>query len=152
MEELTIPNHPDIPKNIIIKNTTKRHLPLTYGVLKRCARNTLRLSGNKRDGLFLGISFFSDSRIKKLNQKYLKTNTPTDVIAFSYSKDNADIAISLDTAKRNAGIYKNSLKKEILLYIIHGILHLSGYDDTTPKEKKRMFKKQEEILNKIIKH
>ncbi|MEK6568471.1 MAG: rRNA maturation RNase YbeY, partial [Candidatus Omnitrophota bacterium] len=107
------------------------------------------MSGNKRDSLFLGISFFSDSRIKKLNQKYLKTNTPTDVIVFSYSKDNADIAISLDTAKRNAGIYKNSLKKEILLYIIHGILHLSGYCDTTPKEKKRMFKKQEEILNKI---
>ena len=117
------------------KNTTKRRLPLTYGVLKRCARNTLRLLGNKRDGLFLGISFFNDSRIKKLNQKYLKTNTPTDVIAFSYSKDNADIAISLDTAKRNAGIFKNSLKKEILLYIIHGILHLSGYDDTTCKEK-----------------
>lgn len=149
MEELTIPNQAAIPKNIIIKNTTKRHLPLTYGVLKRCARNTLRLSGKKRGGLSLGISFFNDSRIKKLNQKYLKTNTPTDVIAFSYSKDNADIAISLDTAKRNAVIYNSPLKKEILLYIIHGILHLSGYDDTTPLKKKRMFKKQDEILKKL---
>jgi len=152
MEELTIPNHPAIPKNIIIKNTTKRHLPLTQGVLKRCARNTLRLSGKKYTGLSLGISFFSDGRIKKLNQKYLKTNTPTDVIVFPYSKDNADIAISLDTAKRNARIYKSSLQKEILLYIIHGILHLNGYNDTTPKGKKRMFAKQEEILKKITKH
>ncbi|OGX44783.1 MAG: rRNA maturation RNase YbeY [Omnitrophica WOR_2 bacterium RIFOXYB2_FULL_45_11] len=100
----------------------------------------------------LGISFFSDGRIKKLNQKYLKTNTPTDVIVFPYSKDNADIAISLDTAKRNARIYKSSLQKEILLYIIHGILHLNGYNDTTPKERKRMFAKQEEILKKITKH
>lgn len=123
---------------------------MTYGVLKRCARNTFRLSGNKRGGLSLGISFFNDSRIKKLNQKYLKTNTPTDVIAFSYSKDDADIAISLDTAKRNARIYKNSLKKEIMLYIIHGILHLSGYNDAAPKEKKLMLEKQEEILNKIM--
>lgn len=100
----------------------------------------------------MGISFFSDSRIRKLNQKYFKTNAPTDVIAFSYSRDNADIAISLDTAKRNARIFKSSIKKEILLYIIHGILHLRGYADTTPKEKKRMFEKQEEILKKIIKH
>jgi len=102
--------------------------------------------------LSLGISFFSDGRIKKLNQKYLKTNTPTDVIVFPYSKDNADIAISLDTAKRNARIYKSSLQKEILLYIIHGILHLNGYNDTTPKEKKRMFAKQEEIFNKITRN
>lgn len=97
----------------------------------------------------MGISFFSDSRIRKLNQEYLKTNAPTDVIAFSYSPDNADIAISLDTAKRNAGIFKSSLKKEILLYIIHGILHLTGYNDAALKEKKRMFEKQEEILKKI---
>lgn len=97
----------------------------------------------------MGISFFSDSRIKKLNRKYLKTDAPTDIIAFSYSKDNSDLAISLDTAKRNARIYKSSLKKEIVLYLIHGIMHLSGYDDTTPKEKKRMCEKQREILKEI---
>lgn|SRR3990167_4945785 len=148
MEGLIIPKRAS-SKSIIIKNTTKRRLPLTQGALKRCARGTFRLLGEKYASGFIGISFFSDSRIRKLNQKYLKTNAPTDVIAFSYSQDNADIAISLDTAKRNARIFKSSLKKEILLYIIHGILHLRGYADTTAKEKKRMFKKQQELLKKI---
>lgn len=117
--------------------------------MEKYAFDVLKLLGKEGGGGFIGINFFSDKRMKVLNRQYFMVSSPTDVIAFSYSSNTADIAISLDTAKRNAGAYNSPLKKEILLYIIHGILHLNGYDDTTPMKKTRMFKKQEEILQKI---
>ena len=94
----------------------------------------------------MGVVFLDDKRIKRLNLKYLKANRPTDVLAFQYSKNTADLAISLETAKRNAKLYKTSFKKELIRYIIHGILHLSGYNDHGPKETELMLKKQEEIF------
>ena len=92
------------------------------------------------------VTLVSDAVIKRLNKTYHKTNSSTDVLSF-YTQD---IIISADTAKRNAKIYNNTLEKELVLYIIHGILHLTGYDDTTKSKAKIMEQKQEEILNKII--
>lgn len=97
----------------------------------------------------VGIVFLSNKEIGKLNKKYLKSNRPTDVIAFNYSQNNCDLAISLEMAKENAEIYKTPFKKELMLYVIHGLLHVFGYNDDTLKNKKRMFKKQEEMLKLV---
>jgi len=86
-----------------------------------------------------------DTQIRKLNLKYKKVGRVTDVLAFN----SGDIAISVETAARNAKIYGTSKTKEILLYIIHGILHLAGYDDLTQKDSKRMQNKQEKVLSEI---
>ncbi len=89
-------------------------------------------------------------QIRALNKKYLNHDFPTDVITFNYTKTSGDIAISLDAVKENAKIYNTKAKDELLLYIIHGILHIIGYEDNTQKNKEKMFKKQQKIFNKII--
>lgn len=76
----------------------------------------------------------------------------TDVIAFDISEGKkaitADIAISTDRALRNAVVYRTSPLYETYLYVIHGVLHILGYDDKTGKERKVM----EEKTRKILKH
>jgi probable rRNA maturation factor len=83
-----------------------------------------------------------------LNYKFLRVNQPTDVLAFDLNRVKnrtnlvADLVISTDTAKRNGKIYKTSTQRELELYVIHGALHLLGYDDLTLKGAKLMRKKE----------
>ena len=86
--------------------------------------------------------------MRALNREYHRTDFPTDVLAFDYGDRRADIIISLDTAKRNSRLYKTKFKDEVLLHVIHGILHLAGYSDLDPRGRKKMFKKQEELLKR----
>ncbi len=96
-----------------------------------------------------------DRKIRDLNKKHLKKNSATDVLAFrmhdgSFSELNpqllGDVVISVETAKRSARSLNTSFNAELCLYLIHGILHLLGYDDTSNKEFLRMQKIQKEIL------
>jgi metalloprotein, YbeY/UPF0054 family len=96
--------------------------------------------------------FCSDSYLLKLNQDYLKHNTLTDIITFPLSKKSelieAEIYISLDRVKENAGLYKTTLKEELHRVIFHGLLHLCGYKDKSASEKTLMRKKEDEYLKK----
>lgn len=88
---------------------------------------------------------------------YLAQDCPTDVIAFDLSGDKkeilADVAISTDTAIRQARVFKTSPAYETYLYVVHGILHILGYDDKTAKESKIMEQKAVGILTSLnIKH
>lgn len=124
---------------------------------------------NIRDAT-LSVVFTTDKRIKRLNYLYRKKNRPTDVLAFSMQEGAlpsfvktvagkrlrressilGDIVISVDRAKRQAKIFNSTLEREIYLYIIHGILHLIGYDDEKPSLQKSMQKKESEILNALL--
>lgn len=103
----------------------------------------------------LTICFVSDHEIRRINRKYLKKDNPTDVIAFAMRQDagndeiSADIVISTDTASANAKVYKTTPVQELLLYIIHGVLHVCGYDDRTVKTGKLMRQKQEAIMRAL---
>ena len=96
----------------------------------------------------INVSFVNDPLIRKLNKKYLKKDSPTDVLAFNIgdikeeTKLYADILISADTALRNAKIFKTTPDYELKLYSVHGILHLLGYDDHSLKDKKIIRKKE----------
>lgn len=99
------------------------------------------------------ISFvFCDDRfITKLNKKVFNRCVPTDVIAFPFDSDNlGEVVVSVERAIKVCAQYGNSWEEEFHLYIIHGILHLLGYEDTAPAKKKKMFRKQGEIFNKIV--
>jgi probable rRNA maturation factor len=136
-------------KKIGIRNATNRRLNITHRKL-RVIINKILKALNIPAGFSLDILFLSDKAIKGINKKYLKTSSPTDVLVFDYANLTADLAISLDTAQRNARIYKTSYKDEIILYLIHGILHLAGYDDVDPDKKKKMLKKQDEIFKNLV--
>jgi len=100
-----------------------------------------------------------DPQITKLNKTYLNRNRPTDVIAFSqlegafsHLNDHAnllgDLVISLETAKRQAQEENTTLKDEVVFLLIHGILHLIGYDhEGSVKKSREMEAKQQEILS-----
>lgn len=78
---------------------------------------------------------------------------PTDVLAFDFTQPLnknrifADIVISTDTACRNAKIFKTTYLYELNLYLIHGVLHLLGYDDRTQSQIQLMHKKEREYVN-----
>ena len=84
---------------------------------------------------------------------YLGSDFPTDVIAFDLSDTgdeiSADLAISTDTAIRNARIFKTCATYEVYLYVIHGILHLSGFRDSTERQRKLMEEKATQILSEL---
>ncbi|MFH1359545.1 MAG: rRNA maturation RNase YbeY [Candidatus Omnitrophota bacterium] len=107
----------------------------------------------------LSVVFVTDQKIKSLNKKFLKKNRPTDVLAFDLREPsqksrkvmNGEIIISTDTAKRNASIFKTTIENELTLYVIHGILHLLGFDDHAPRAMNQMRAKEQEMLRQLTK-
>jgi len=85
---------------------------------------------------------------------YLGRDSSTDVISFDNSSGKwgllADIVVSTETAVRQSRIFKTAPIYEVYLYVIHGVLHLLGYDDNTARKRKLMQKKAESILNPIL--
>lgn len=100
----------------------------------------------------LPINFISSSEITIINKKYLNHNYSTDIITFNYSdsKDDLDgeIFISYDDAEKSSRKFKNSLAEEIFRLVIHGVLHLLGYDDMKAKDKKIMKSLENQLLNR----
>jgi probable rRNA maturation factor len=110
--------------------------------VKRC----LQLKKGKRTDLRklheIFILLISDRRMALLHRKFLGQSGPTDILTFQHG----EIFISVDTARRHARAFGNSLLRELKLYIVHGLLHLHGFDDQTPAEARKMKTVQEKIL------
>ena len=80
-----------------------------------------------------------------MNLEFLHRDQPTDVLAF----ESGEIVVSSDTAIRNARIFKTKPLYELYLYVVHGVLHIIGYDDRTKKQRERMQKKADDILQAL---
>lgn len=95
------------------------------------------------------INFVSKQEIHELNKTYRDIDSPTDVLSFEsdIEGDLGDIFICKEVAAENAKKYNTTLDSEINLLIVHGMLHLCGYDHTTDKEAKIMEEREEEILD-----
>jgi len=98
----------------------------------------------KSEGKATGdISFIitSDDYLRNVNKEFLNHDYFTDVISFNYGFDNTvagEIYISEDTVRRNSIEYNVDLDNEMLRVMIHGVLHLAGYNDATDEEKQEM--------------
>lgn len=98
----------------------------------------------------INIIFCSDPFILEMNNKYLKHNYFTDIITFDNSQDNVvsgDLYISIDTVKSNAKEYSATFDNELHRVIIHGILHLLGYNDKTKEQSIVMREMENKCLN-----
>ncbi len=99
--------------------------------------------------IMLNYIFCSDSYLYDINVQYLGHQTYTDIITFPYEeteKIEGDIFISIDRVKENATKFSNSFSKELDRVMVHGILHLCGYGDKLPGEKKKMRKLEEKYI------
>lgn len=94
----------------------------------------------------ISIAIVCNARMKALNRKYRGKNKTTDVLAFNYG----EIIISLSQAKLQAKKLGHPLKEELTILLVHGILHLAGYNDETKTGYNKMFKKQKEVCQKLI--
>tara|TARA_B110001450_G_scaffold46340_1_gene43075 strand:+ start:1647 stop:2024 length:378 start_codon:yes stop_codon:yes gene_type:complete len=100
----------------------------------------------------LSFIFCSDEYLKKINIKYLTHHFFTDVITFNYTKEKllfGDVYISIERVKENSKTYKTSFNEEMFRVIIHGVLHLCGFDDKTKEEKTLMRSKENGFLSSI---
>lgn len=105
----------------------------------------------------LTILLTEDSQLHSLNREYLGVDAPTDVLSFpsdelipeSGEKYLGDIVISVPRAESQAKAAGHSLKSEAQLLVVHGTLHLLGYDHSHASDKARMWKAQGEILERL---
>jgi len=96
--------------------------------------------------------FCSDSFLLKINKEFLKHNYYTDVITFNNGSGrelSGEIYISLDRVKENSQVYKVSYDEELNRVLIHGILHLMNYEDSSKSLKRRMAIKENYFLSKF---
>jgi probable rRNA maturation factor len=106
----------------------------------------------------LSILFTDDKRIAELNRQYRGKDKPTNVLAFPMAEDPSDIesgmlgdvVISVDTALREAAGTGETLVEAIYRLVVHGLLHLLGYDhERSPKDEKIMFREQARLMKLI---
>lgn len=110
----------------------------------------LDMSNNEYE---ISLLMTDDETIQEYNKEYRNKDNATDVLSFPM-EDNimlGDIAISFDTAKRQAEESEISINREVSFLFIHGLLHLLGYDhETSQQDEEEMFTLQEKILKKLI--
>jgi probable rRNA maturation factor len=117
--------------------------------IQRAARRALAMERPDAD-VDLSIVIVGNRAMREYNKRFHHVNTPTDVLSFPSTMDGAylgDIIISYEAAKENAKQAGWRVRDEFALLVTHGILHLLGYDDTTPDAREKMWKRQAEILD-----
>ena len=98
----------------------------------------------------VSIIFCSDNYILDVNMRYLQHDYFTDIITFDYCEGNVlsgDLFISIDTVRENAAEYGAEFDEELHRVIVHGLLHLIGYDDRTPEEEQEIHRKEDYYLS-----
>lgn len=134
-------------KNLYVSSTVKGINKVRIHNLVGLLRKDLEFSVQS-----LYINFISSNEIAKINKKFLKHDNSTDIITFNYSGNHTEIDgeifISTDDANFNAQKYKVSLNKEYTRLIIHGILHLKGYDDINKDARTKMKRIENNLTNK----
>jgi probable rRNA maturation factor len=93
------------------------------------------------------VWLISDRRMASLHREFLHQTGPTDVLTFQHG----EIFISVETARRHARTFESSLAHELRLYIVHGLLHLHGFDDRKPADAHKMERVQKRILTATLK-
>ena len=90
----------------------------------------------------ISVLIVSDRRMAALHQKFCGTSGPTDVLTFQHG----EIVISAETAARQARVFRSTAAGEIRLYLLHGLLHLGGFDDIAARERREMHRLQTKLL------
>lgn len=131
------------------------NFPVSEDLIERAANAALlhHASGESPEAE-LTIVLTDDTRLRELNRDYLGIDAPTDVLSFPASETDpetgahylGDILVSVARARAQAEAAGHPLESELQLLVVHGVLHLLGYDHAQAEEKARMWKTQADIL------
>ena len=109
------------------------------GEAARYVRKTLRVSGVDRARV--SVVFVDSRHSRRMNRQYLRHDHSTDVLSFTLERTpllEGEIYVNLDSARRQAREYAVSMNNEVARLVIHGTLHLVGFDDSTDRKARRM--------------
>ncbi|HEV8340063.1 MAG TPA: rRNA maturation RNase YbeY [bacterium] len=142
----------------------QRTVPVRPATLRRAAIAAMSAEGCP-PGSETSVAVVSDRQIRALNRRYLGRDRSTDVLAFPQDLRKlplhgrprkgakgtgpgllGDVVVSAERAAAQAPRYGQTVERELELLVIHGVLHLLGYDDTTPRARSRMHRRQRVIL------
>ena len=119
-------------------------------------RETVRvvLEGEGVNDAEISLAFVDNPTIHRLNQRYLQHDEPTDVLSFPLSEPNArklagEVVIGVEVAKAQAEERGHDVQAELALYVIHGLLHLCGYDDHTDNDAARIRERERHYLEAL---
>lgn len=93
----------------------------------------------------ISVALVSDRRIAELHQRFMHIAGPTDVLTFHHG----EIVVSVETARANARRFRSTVEDEICLYIVHGFLHLLGFEDKTTRGARAMESAQKRVLRLV---
>ncbi|PYK90809.1 MAG: rRNA maturation RNase YbeY [Verrucomicrobia bacterium] len=134
---------------ITVRNL-QRKVPVDVVDLEMFARKAaelcLRLPRRKKSDLAqlreISVLIVSDRKIASLHRQFMNESGPTDVITFQHG----EIFVGAESARRNARRFGNAFERELRLYVVHGLLHLHGFDDRNAASARRMQVVQRKIL------
>jgi probable rRNA maturation factor len=128
----------------------KRRSPVGEREIEAAARAALLHGG--REELALSVAIVDDARIAELHGRWFDDPTPTDVISFDLGDEPGpagELYVSLECALRVARERGGDPARELLLYVVHGALHLCGFDDIEPRDRARMRRAERTVLSQL---
>jgi probable rRNA maturation factor len=128
---------------------TQSHLKVDHEAVARLVRGALRAEGVARASV--SVALVDDAAIHEINRRHLGHDWPTDVISFPLSDPGdpalaGELVVSAETAASTARQAGVSARDELALYLVHGLLHLCGHDDSTAGDRDAMRRREGEIL------
>jgi probable rRNA maturation factor len=131
--------------------TVRGPRPLSTAEVRRIV--ALALAHGDRSDLEVAVVFVSDPHLARMHADYLDDPSPTDVLAFELPGEGrgpmAELYVSVDRARVVARRRKLPPARELALYVVHGCLHLCGYDDHRPRERSAMRAAERRVLAKL---
>ncbi len=145
------PAEPPSPLIEVEVSDTQTHLAIPDGAIERLVAGALRLEGVARASI--SIAVVDDPTIHELNNRHLGHDWPTDVITFPLSDEDEELSgeliVSAEMAKATAAEAGVDPWHELALYIVHGLLHLRGFDDLDLESSAAMRKREDEVLSAL---
>ena len=127
-------------------------VPIDRGRMREAVRAVL--DGEDVADAEISLAFVDNPTIHRLNQRYLQHDEPTDVLSFPLSEPNAsrlagELVIGVEVAAEQAASRGHDVQAELILYVIHGLLHLCGYDDHDDEDRDAMRGRERHYLRQL---
>jgi probable rRNA maturation factor len=132
--------------------TPQETVPVDRAIMRQVARTVL--DGESMGDAEVSLAFVDNRTIHQLNRRYLHHDEPTDVLSFPLSEPGArrlagELVLGAEVAQAQAASRGHDVQAELALYVIHGLLHLCGYDDTTEKAAAEMRQRERHYLQRL---